>query len=558
MADLIKKIKIKKQDGTFTDYIPIGAEAQNVSTTDGDSVQLKLNKKPYYYNSVADMKADTKLKVGDMAVTLGYYEPNDGGHGEYIIVDDDSLIDDGGSIHALSNGLRAKLIINDKNINIKQFGITESHKNKNLSFENVVIDLSDSTIDYNTYTFTNCVIKNGTIIANDDNTINMLGSITLNNISIINDNNTGDTQNNMMNTNFTNSDTIIIENCTFKNYGFHFMHARNIDIRNNLFYGTLLNNYGTVASKECLHVTNKDLILENCNIENNVFKGFQNDCIDLYPHGNNTSIKNNTFYNCSKAIEIKAENRDSSISERTHVPIHSCVVQGNYFRDIPIDKDNVVCIIVYCNDDTQTDNYTLYPHIVIDSNFFCNDLGSTNYRPIRLKNINGIIISNCRTNKGNSNVSEQAQFVYSIESNAIINNCMTTMALTGDPDKKSIFHISNCIGGNVGGAKSLFITNSQVENITGLNNPNVQFVISNVICPTNNLEYKGGLGVVSNSIFRSFNNGFTEDSTTTNTNYVSINNCFYTTQLATNTANFVSTNCHHISSSAVKYITDFN
>ena len=45
MADLIKKIKIKKQDGTFTDYIPIGAEAQNINVEDGESVELKLNKK---------------------------------------------------------------------------------------------------------------------------------------------------------------------------------------------------------------------------------------------------------------------------------------------------------------------------------------------------------------------------------------------------------------------------------------------------------------------------------------------------------------------------------
>ena len=121
MADLIKKIKIKKQDGTFTDYIPIGAEAKNISTNDGDSVELKLSKKPYYYNNVADMKADTKLKIGDMAITLGYYEENDGGGAEYIIVNDDTLVDDGDLIHVLSNGLRAKLVINDC-INIKQFG----------------------------------------------------------------------------------------------------------------------------------------------------------------------------------------------------------------------------------------------------------------------------------------------------------------------------------------------------------------------------------------------------------------------------------------------------
>ena len=120
MADLIKKIKIKKQDGTFTDYIPIGAEAQNISTNDGDSVQLKINKKPYYYNSIADMKADTKLTAEDMVVTLGYYEPNDGGAGEYKIVNG-TYVDDGGSYHKLNNNLYAELIIKEK-INIKQFG----------------------------------------------------------------------------------------------------------------------------------------------------------------------------------------------------------------------------------------------------------------------------------------------------------------------------------------------------------------------------------------------------------------------------------------------------
>lgn len=121
MADLIKKIKIKKQDGTFTDYIPIGADAANVATLDGESVQLKLNKKPYYYADVASMKADTKLKAGDMAITLGYYEANDGGGAEYQIVNDSELVDDGGSVHNLNNGLKASLIIGDK-VNVKQFG----------------------------------------------------------------------------------------------------------------------------------------------------------------------------------------------------------------------------------------------------------------------------------------------------------------------------------------------------------------------------------------------------------------------------------------------------
>ena len=75
--------------------------------------KIKDEKAVRSYESIAQMKADTKLKEGYHVKTKGYYEANDGGHGEYVIVDDDTLVDDGGSIHVLTNGLRAKLIIDD-------------------------------------------------------------------------------------------------------------------------------------------------------------------------------------------------------------------------------------------------------------------------------------------------------------------------------------------------------------------------------------------------------------------------------------------------------------
>ena len=83
--------------------------------------KIKDEKAVRTYESIASMKADTKLKEGYHVKTKGYYEANDGGHGEYVILDDETLVDDGGSIHVLTNGLRAKLIVND-NINVKQFG----------------------------------------------------------------------------------------------------------------------------------------------------------------------------------------------------------------------------------------------------------------------------------------------------------------------------------------------------------------------------------------------------------------------------------------------------
>ena len=84
--------------------------------------KIKDEKAVRTYDTIALMKADTKLKEGYHVKTKGYYEANDGGHGEYVIIDDDSLVDDGGSIHVLSNGLRAKLYIENNTVNILQLG----------------------------------------------------------------------------------------------------------------------------------------------------------------------------------------------------------------------------------------------------------------------------------------------------------------------------------------------------------------------------------------------------------------------------------------------------
>ena len=96
MSDRIKKIKIKQTDGTFSDYIPIGANAKDIDLQYNDSnVENTLKKKPYYYDNIAAMKLDDTLREGDMAITLGYYEANDGGGAKYKIINNESLEDDG-------------------------------------------------------------------------------------------------------------------------------------------------------------------------------------------------------------------------------------------------------------------------------------------------------------------------------------------------------------------------------------------------------------------------------------------------------------------------------
>lgn len=75
-----------------------------------------------YYNSVDEMRASETAIVGRPCVTLGYYEPNDGGGAIYVVRSKAaSDTDDGGSILVLDNGNVAELLI-DGPINVKQFG----------------------------------------------------------------------------------------------------------------------------------------------------------------------------------------------------------------------------------------------------------------------------------------------------------------------------------------------------------------------------------------------------------------------------------------------------
>ena len=83
----------------------------------------KVKAKPYYFNTVEEMKSSKHLKDGDCAITLGYYSVNDGGNATYKIrAKTSSDVDDGGSIHTIGTDLVAELIIENGTINIKQLG----------------------------------------------------------------------------------------------------------------------------------------------------------------------------------------------------------------------------------------------------------------------------------------------------------------------------------------------------------------------------------------------------------------------------------------------------
>ena len=118
-------MKKRKEDITIINEIA-GTNKQNIGAAEVriDALERRsasVDKKPYYFNTVADMKAYQKLIEGDMAITLGYHEINDGGGAEYNILSG-NYTDDGGSYHQLDNNLFAELIIKNNEINVKYFG----------------------------------------------------------------------------------------------------------------------------------------------------------------------------------------------------------------------------------------------------------------------------------------------------------------------------------------------------------------------------------------------------------------------------------------------------
>ncbi len=102
------------------------SEPQNAEIVDArggfSTLGSIIKQKVFHFENVEAMKDCLTLIHGDVVQTLGYYEKNDGGEGLYEIVNDSSLEDDGGSVHELDNGLKAKLIIKNDTVNVKQFG----------------------------------------------------------------------------------------------------------------------------------------------------------------------------------------------------------------------------------------------------------------------------------------------------------------------------------------------------------------------------------------------------------------------------------------------------
>lgn len=83
-----------------------------------------INSKTTHFKTIAVMKEEMNLQVGQLVQTSGYRTENDGGGATYIITSNYDKYDNGGSVHVLKNGLRAEIVLSrGEDINLKCFGL---------------------------------------------------------------------------------------------------------------------------------------------------------------------------------------------------------------------------------------------------------------------------------------------------------------------------------------------------------------------------------------------------------------------------------------------------
>lgn len=111
-------ISIKGEKGETGDVSDVRINGKSLVKNGVADLSGTYNTKPYYFDTVKSMKNSTDLLVGDMVITLGYYEVNDGGGATYLIRNKTNLDKETiGKIIIINNDLVAEKTGNKYNQN---------------------------------------------------------------------------------------------------------------------------------------------------------------------------------------------------------------------------------------------------------------------------------------------------------------------------------------------------------------------------------------------------------------------------------------------------------
>ena len=335
--DRVKKLKVKKADGTFTDYIPVGADAIYVDLADGDDVESAIARiksgYAHYYDNIESMKNDIKLKENDIVETLGFYNINDGGNALYKIrkINNNDVVDNKLILPLNNLELIAELII-DETLNVKKIGAYGDGVHDDTEFLQFALNLSNKyTIDFGNknniyYISSTLLIKNNLFLTGNYPTIK--GSIE--NLIDIN----------------TSDKKGIIENLIFDNlYGncaIQVSNVNNFTISNCKIFNSLLGiNYKS----------GYELNINNCLLRNNSNENIEiinklKNSIGLSINSGDSTFTDIIIVNFNKAIDVNS-------SGNYFTRIHGWIAINELIKNsIFMDCENGGCLCNECFNDS--------------------------------------------------------------------------------------------------------------------------------------------------------------------------------------------------------------
>lgn len=299
----------------------------------------KISKKIYYFNTVADMKA-YNLVSGDMAITSGYYEVNDGGGAEYKITDtisETKYQEEVGNLYAeIINLFSFKQMGKfEEDINVSDFNFLLKEE---VDLENNNLVLTD------TLELQNIVLKNGNISMGTSsssiapaNQVCLLikSNVTIENISF-----------NDIDAYYTilsdrGSSNITIKNCKFIDNAFACVvfdvGNENLKVDNCYFNrikytdtSQLLYRYFIATGTKYTQQQNSDYTFSVRNVEfsnNIILNNPLWEGIDTHG-GENIIIRNNYIENCKTGIMANASNSVIDNIKHKNIIIENNIVKG--------------------------------------------------------------------------------------------------------------------------------------------------------------------------------------------------------------------------------------